>query len=243
MHARNLLTTMLLLSLSSCGTKMVPVRPETVLLQRPQASDAVRGAIIRGVTRHKLSTESERPGHIVATYDRRGVMYRFALDYTDRQYTIRYLETRGLETAGTGSGMMIEAKYLRMVRRLKHAINEELERPAREAAAARERERQHQLAVEAERRRAEEAALKREQMRHRRHHHRPHNGVVVQPRIQVPAPAPRRVHIQRSTVHKSSTQSLTCCINGARYRCPSQQAFDQCVSMNPSACTPAGSCR
>lgn len=238
MSLRSLLVALLLLS--ACGTKMVAVHPDTVLLPQPHPGDAVRAAIIRGIARHKLSPDAETPGRIVATYDRRGLMYRFAFEYTDRQYTIRYLETRGLETAMTGHGLMIDARYLRMVRRLEHAINEELERPAREAAEAQERQRRHQLAVEAERRRAEEAALRREQQQRRRHHHgHPPHGVVVQP----PVPAPAPVHIQHRTIHKSGSQSLTCCINGARYRCPSQQAFEQCMTMSPSACTPAGSCK
>jgi hypothetical protein len=241
MNPKSLLIPALLLA--ACGTKMVPVEPATVLLHQPQAGDAVRAAIIRGVTRHKLSPDSESPGRIVATYDRRGVMYRLAFEYTDRQYTIRYLETRGLETAMTGHGLLIDARYLRMVRRLEHAINEELERPAKEAAAARERQRQHQLAVEAERRRAEEAAWRREEARRRRHHHRHHGPPPPRVVVQPPAPAPGGVHIQHRTVHKSGSQSLTCCINGARYRCPSQQAFEQCMTMNPSACTPAGTCK
>jgi len=230
---------LLIALLTGCGTKMVPVQPEMVLLDQPQPGDAVRAAIIRGVTRHKLTTDSEKPGRIVATYDRRGVMYRFAIEYTDRQYVIHYLETRGLETATSRDGMLIETRYPRMIKRLQRAINEEISRPAREAAEARSRARQHELAVEAERRRAEEAALERERLQRQ-----PPPTSPPPPPVHIHPPAPRHpVQIQRRSVHRSGSQTLTCCINGARYTCPSQQAFNQCMSLSPSACTPAGRCK
>lgn len=233
---------LLIALLAGCGTKMVPVQPELVLLDRPQPSEAIRAAIIRGVTRHRLTTDSEKPGRIVATYDRRGVMYRFAFEYTDRQYVIRYLETRGLETASSRDGMLIEMRYPRMIKRLQRAINEEISRPAREAAEGRARARQHELAVEAERRRAEEARLERERLQRQ-----PPPASPPPPPIHVHAPPPDHhrhpVQIQHRDVRKSGSQTLTCCINGARYTCPSQQAFNQCMSLSPSACTPAGRCK
>lgn len=50
------------------------------------------------------------------------------------------------------------------------------------------------------------------------------------------APAPNPQIIRRSE------QTLTCCINGARYTCPSQDAFNRCSTLDPSLCTRDGNC-
>lgn len=48
--------------------------------------------------------------------------------------------------------------------------------------------------------------------------------------------------VQQQYIQRSADISLTCCINHAKYTCPSQDAFNACVTLNPSQCSPAGGC-
>jgi hypothetical protein len=45
-----------------------------------------------------------------------------------------------------------------------------------------------------------------------------------------------------NTTVAQSQQSLTCCINGSKYMCPSQDAFQRCATESPDQCSPAGGC-
>jgi hypothetical protein len=54
------------------------------------------------------------------------------------------------------------------------------------------------------------------------------------PPPETPAPNPQII--------RRSEQTLTCCINGARYTCPSQDAFNRCSTLDPSLCTRDGNC-
>jgi hypothetical protein len=216
--------------LAGCGTKMVVVTPQKVLLTHPQKPVAVRAAIIRALRSQRYHSESEKPGQIVALHNRRGVRCRMLIEYTDREYTIRYMDSQGLRTDNTGL-LRIEKRYARMTKRLSRAIDDEIARPAREAAEARERERRHQLALEDQRRRAAE-----EEQRRREQRYRPNVNVHVHPAPLGPRPAPARVYRRRHH-HRSSTQSLTCTVNGVRYRCPTQQAFQNCSTLQPHTCT------
>lgn len=49
--------------------------------------------------------------------------------------------------------------------------------------------------------------------------------------------------VQQQTIHRSVNVSLTCCVNHAKYTCPSQHAFSACATMQANhGCTPAGGC-
>jgi len=45
-----------------------------------------------------------------------------------------------------------------------------------------------------------------------------------------------------TTTGSSSSSSFTCCLNGSQYTCPDSDALNQCGALDPSACTPSGSC-
>src|SRR5512146_1717737 len=91
---------------------------------------------------------------------------KLKIAYTPTQYQIGYLESDGL---GYGTGEdgtpVISARYEKLVRELSGAIDDELGRPAREAAEAEEAQRKHELdVIEAKRRaRADARAAKAEQ--------------------------------------------------------------------------------
>lgn len=217
--------------LAACGTKMVVVTPHRVLLTHPEQPVAVRAAIIRALRSQRYHAESEKPGQIVALHNRRGVRCRMLVEYTDREYSIRYMDSQGLKTDNTGL-LRIENRYARMTRRLSRAIDDEIARPAREAAEARARERRYQLALEEQRRRAAE-----EERRRREQRFRPRVHVHVHPAPPPPAPRPAPTHVyRRSHQQRSSTQTLTCTVNGVRYRCPTQQAFEACSTLRPHTC-------
>ena len=223
------------LSIGSCAQKLVAVRPDPVLLSQAQPLEAVRAAVVRALAAQRLLTETEQSGRVVARHDRRGLVMRLMVDYSDRQYVVRYLDSCGVAQPGPQGETMLDARCARIIHRLQRAVRDEIDRPAREAAAAAASARQHELAVEAERRRAAEAAAEAERLRNQP----PPPPVVEEP----PAPPPHPygggggVVIDRRVQHRDVQQSLTCCINGAYYSCPDQDAFNHCVGLKPSRCT------
>ncbi|MBK6464330.1 MAG: hypothetical protein IPF92_25515 [Myxococcales bacterium] len=71
---------------------------------------------------------------------------------------------------------------------------------------------------------------------------------MIQPVIPaLPVPLPQLpaggVNVSRSSTQGS--QTITCCINGAFYVCPSQEAFKKCMRLGPHECTrdPSKSCK
>ena len=56
------------------------------------------------------------------------------------------------------------------------------------------------------------------------------------------SPVQQQTVIQQQTIQRNADISLTCCINHARYECPSQKAFNDCVTLSPHQCKPAGGC-
>ncbi len=153
-----------LVLLTGCS-RLVPLAPSsTVLLPQAQQQEAVRSAIARALGARDFVAESEEQGRIIARYQRRGVVLRVQIDYTDTQYQITYLDSVGLGHQVDQTGpTLISAHYPRDVRSLSQTIDSELGRPAREAAAAEERERQHQLALAQEQTAREQAQLAAEQ--------------------------------------------------------------------------------
>ncbi|MBL9027387.1 MAG: hypothetical protein JNL21_34670 [Myxococcales bacterium] len=54
------------------------------------------------------------------------------------------------------------------------------------------------------------------------------------------APPPQQVIIRQQTNQSSS--SFTCCINGAKYTCPNDAEFRNCMTLQGHGCAPAGGC-
>lgn len=149
------------LGAAACGRGIVPLNPTTpVLLQTQADPTALRAAIIRALEARSYTTESEEPGAIVARYQHRGTMLRLRFDYSATDYRITYLESTGLDhrvDPQTGAPM-ISRRYDGWVAQLQRTINDEIERPAREAEEAASQARQHELAVLEEQRRREQEA-------------------------------------------------------------------------------------
>src|SRR5262249_53081677 len=94
----------------------------------------------------KFHTEADEPGRIVARFDHGSESVRVAIEYADRQYTVKYLDSAGYKTMpAAAGGTLIEDRYTKLVAKLEHSIGDEIGRPAREAAEAVERERRQQL--------------------------------------------------------------------------------------------------
>ncbi len=48
--------------------------------------------------------------------------------------------------------------------------------------------------------------------------------------------------IQQQNIQQNANISLTCCINHTQYECPSQKAFNDCVTLSPHHCKHVGGC-
>jgi hypothetical protein len=110
----------------------------------------VRAAIGRALQERQFAVEAELPGKMRVRMDHRGVQLRLDILYTGQQYSIEYIDSVGLGyqvDPNTGTPT-ISRNFGRYVARLEASIQEELERPAREAAEALEEQREHQLAME-----------------------------------------------------------------------------------------------
>ncbi|MCA9608526.1 MAG: hypothetical protein KC619_23135, partial [Myxococcales bacterium] len=145
------------LGAAACGRGIVPLNPTTPVLLQSQADPAeLRAAIIRALEARRYTTESEEPGVLVARLQNRGVMLRLRLDYSPTDYRITYLESTGLDHRLDPDGNpVISRRYDGWVAQLRRTIDDELGRPAREAAEAEEQQRQHELAVLEQQRNAE----------------------------------------------------------------------------------------
>ncbi len=225
------------LTLVACGgSHFVGTRAaDPVLLADAQSPAEVRAAVVRALAARRFSTESETAGRVVARLEKGGERIRVAVEYSDHQYAIRYLDSAGMQTRTENGELLVGGDYRSWTDKLKHAIGEELRRPAKERAETERRERDYQLLLQAQRttealatERAAEAQAAAA------------NGPP--PADPAPAPAPPPVVIQGGTTIRESQQSFTCCINGARYACPGEEAFRHCVSRGPTKCTPAGRC-
>ena len=245
MRARPLLFAIALPFLAACGTSYVPPPADPVLLATPQSPAHLRAAIVRALADRRFATESEAPGRVVARFDHGATSLHVAVEYADTQYFIRLLDSRGYKTRPGEGGVLVEASLAGTMRKLRASIDRELERPAREAAEAARREREYQLLLQQHataQAQANAAAAQANAPVDANANAAPGPGlapgaiVVPLPSVQVP-----NVNVQQSTTQGS--QTITCCINGAQYQCPSQDAFRQCMSANPSACTRAGTCR
>ena len=235
-----LLLGLMVLGLLACGGKMPAKEPKTVLIAANDDQE-VRSAIVRtlGGRHFKYYTaEKDEPGAIVVRWQKGERFFRVAIDYSPKSYTIKYLDSHDFDAEvdpETGT-LMISRAYGKLTRRLAEGIEHELGRPARERAEAVAAQRGHQLQLEQQRTRQAEA--QREAERLKRLPPPPAPAPAPQPLLPpIPVPSPQPVIIDRKHKQRHGSRSHTCCINGAYYECPNEQAFRSCMSLSSSQCT------
>ncbi len=137
-----------------CGARLIPLRDQgAVMLPQPVQETEMRAAIARALQARRYTVEQEQPNKVVARLDARGTVLRLNIEYSATQYNIQYLDSQGLNYSVSPQGPMISRSYANYVEGLRRAIQDEIGRPAREAAAAVQAQRDHELAViEAQRR-------------------------------------------------------------------------------------------
>jgi hypothetical protein len=222
------------LAAASCGTSYVSTKTADPVLLEGQDVAEVRAAIIRAMKLRKFKPKSEGPGMIVAKLERGDESVEVAIEYSGSQFLIRYLASEGLETAKVEDELMIESAYASYTKKLASVIEKELARPAAERAEAEANRREYELMLARAKAGADQPAQTTQGG----------GGDPVGPTVggileQVGSKV-GPVQLDGSVRH--SEQSLTCCINGAKYNCPGQDAFNACMTKGPSQCTPAGGC-
>ena len=231
---------MCLFAASGCGTSYTSTRvADPVLIARASAPSEVRAAIVRAMEARRFTPKSEEPGRIVARLDRGSTKLDVAIEYSGTQYVVRYLDSTGLKSKqGSEGDVLVDEHWSGWVKGLRARIGEELLVPAKEAAETARRERDYQLLIEQHRTAQAQANANAGQGGD------PNGGapvapgqLVIQPVIPIPLPQlpSGGLNLNRSTT--SGSQSITCCINGAFYVCPSQVAFKKCMSLGPNECT------
>lgn len=216
----------------SCGTSYVPVRTADPVLLEGQDIAEVRAAIIRAMKLRKFTPKHEEGGKIIARLERGSEMIEVAIEYSSSQFLIRYRTSEGLETIREGDEVLIDDQYEAWKKKLAAVIEKELKRPAQERDEAERNRREYELMLA----RAKSGAPDPHAPAAAGKPSGPNVGEIIN---QVGSMLPA-VEVGGSVKH--SEQSLICCINGRKYECPGQAAFDQCVTNGPSACTPAGGC-
>ncbi len=223
------------LLVAGCGTTFVSTRvAEPVLVARSQSPAEVRAAIIRAMQFRKFSPESEEEGRIIAHTDHGDARLQVAIEYSPTQYAVRYLSSTGLETQAAPSGeVLVEKRWVSWAKTLNARIGEELKVPARQAAEAARQEREYQIMIEQQRTAQAQAAAGQPPPAGLSAGQVLGAGSVV---IQAVLPG-GGINLQAG--------SYTCCINGAHYTCPNQEALNQCTRSGPSQCTrnPGKSCK
>ncbi|MEP7120449.1 MAG: hypothetical protein ABJE95_06055 [Byssovorax sp.] len=220
------------LLLAGCGTSFVSTRmAEPVLVARAQSPAEVRAAIIRAMAFRKFSPESEQEGRIMAHLEKGDARLQVAIEYTPTQYAVRYVSSTGLQTETTPSGeVLVEKRWLAWAKLLNSRIAEELQVPARQAAEAARQDREYQLMIEQQHTAQAQADAQ----------------AAGAPPPPPSGPTAGQMFGAGSVVLQAviptgginlHAGSYTCCINGAHYTCPSQEALNQCTRSGPSQCT------
>jgi hypothetical protein len=236
----------LLTSVTGCGTSFVPAKEaDTVLIEGNPDPMAVRAAVVRAMDVRRFSPITEGDGNIHARFRKGDATVEVSIEYTAQQYVVKYLTSSGLETQkGPRGELLVDSRYDRWAHALSKAIATELKRPGKERALAERRQRDQELRVEQQRTQQAQAQAAQADADARA------SQGFVPPTVPevlgaLPAVLPsggQPVQVEHTTSVRHSEQSLTCCINGAKYNCPGQDAFNACMSMGPSQCTPAGRC-
>ncbi|MRG95791.1 hypothetical protein [Polyangium spumosum] len=241
--SRFLAPALLALSVVACGGTVYTSTKtaEPVLIARAESPAEVRAAVIRAMAGRKFSALGEEPGKISARLDKRDITLDVDIEYSGTQYVVKYVRSTGLATKpGPNGEVLVDGHWSGWVRGLKSRIGEELLVPKKEAAETAQREREYQLLLEQHRTAQAQANAQAAQAASQPPQAQPAQGqapVVIQPVIPVPLPSlpAGGVNVSRSTTKGS--QTITCCINGAFYACPSQEAFKKCMSLGPHECT------
>ena len=224
-----LLATSLLVA--GCGTSFVSTRvAEPVLVARPQSPAEVRAAIVRAMQFRKFSPEMEEEGRIIAHLDKGDARLQVAIEYSPTQYAVRYLSSTGLETQAAPSGeVLVNKRWVSWAKSLNARIGEELQVPARQAAEAAKQDREYQLMLEQHRMAQAQADA------HAAGGPPPPSGptagqILGAGSVVIQAVLPGG----GINLHAGS---YTCCLNGAHFTCPNQEALRQCTTTGPSQCT------
>jgi len=239
-----LLALFLLGSVSGCGTTYYSPPQDPVLVANPEQPAEIRAAIVRAISDRRYIAEQEQAGRIVARHERGDATLRVAIDYDGTHYQMKYINSAGYKTQPAPDGsMVIEARGMKEMKNLQAAIDREIQRPAKEAAEREQHEREYRLMIEQQKTARAQANADAAQANLQSQQQQQVQPVAVPGMVQLPPPG--AVNIQSSTSSTQGSQSITCCINGAFYNCPSQDAFKQCMGANPSACPrdPSHSCR
>lgn len=208
---------------TACEPSFVPAKSADPILLEGQEIAEVRAAIIRSMKQRKYTAKHEEPGKIIARRESGSEMVEVAIEYTESQFLIRYRTSEGLATMKDGDDLLIDDQYDSWKQKLSSTIEKELKRPARERKEAERNQRDYELMLARAKSGVSEPARG------------PNVGEIIE-KVGGALPASGGGSIQHSQ------QSLTCCINGKKYDCPGQAAFDACVTSGPSQCTPAGGC-
>ncbi len=141
-------TSIVLLSLSllaACHPLHPVEAPRVQLIAESYAPAEIRAALVRALDRRKFVAEREDEGQITARWEKKDMVAHVAVEYTQTQFGVRYLDSRGFgETKDPTSGaLMVDSHYDEMVASLERAIVEELRRPAKERAAAERHQREY----------------------------------------------------------------------------------------------------
>jgi len=220
------------LGVASCGTSYVSTKTADPVLLEGQDVSEVRAAIVRAMKKRKFKAERDEPGVITARFDHGDEQVEVAIEYSGTQYVIRYLASQGLETADVDGEIMIEKAYDSYKRKLSSVIDKELQQPAKDRAEAERDRRDYELMLARAKAGTDRPAAPAEP-----------SGPDVVGIIGAAAPLlPQGPAVEVGGSVRHSEQSLTCCINGSKYLCPGQDAFNQCITNGPSACKPAGGC-
>jgi hypothetical protein len=234
-----------ILAVIACGGggKYMPPPAEPSLLAQPEAPTDVRAAIVLALADRKFKTEGEETNRIVAHYSRKDAGIRVVVDYDGSRYTVHLLASHGYKTKMERGEMLVEKRVSSAIKALNAAIDRELARPAKERAEAERKQREYELQMQAMRTSQAQAEAQANAQQppppqggDQGEEQEPSGGPSWDATFRVSVPVPQ---IQV----RGSVYSGSCCINGAKYSCPDQATFQACSQMNPSGCTPAGSCR
>src|SRR5262252_7511710 len=140
----------LIAGLAGCHTSFVRTTgADAQLITTAYPSGEIRAAVVRALEDRNFATVSEEPGRILARFDKHGTSLRVAVEYSETQYLVRYVDSEGFKTEKSPSGeTLIEDKYASLVKGLNKSIDQELKRPAKELAKAQRREQEYQMWLE-----------------------------------------------------------------------------------------------
>ncbi len=231
-----------LLLATACGTSYEMPSQDPTLLAQPQPAAEVRGAVISALAQRKFSPEGEEAGKVTAHHSKGGMDIKIAIEYDESHYRVLLLGFGGYKSeAGPNGAQVPEERLSKELVALRKSIDLELKRPAKERAEAERQEREYQMLLEQQRTAQAQAQAQAAQAQQQQAAQPAGPAIVVPVTLPgVPLPA---VNATSSTSVTSGSQTITCCINGALYNCPSQDAYRQCMTMNPGACTSAGRCK